>query len=48
MSTGWMLDDGPFGILARLYDPSWKWRPASFHLAGSVAGAASQDQSGRR
>lgn len=46
--NGWMLDDGPFGILARLNNASWNWQPASFHLADSVASATIQDKSGKR
>lgn len=48
MISGWMLDDGPFGILARMAGPSWAWKPASFHLAESVVQGAALDKSGRR
>lgn len=46
--TRWMLDDGPFGILARCADASWSWRPSSFYVADTVAKGASKDKSGRR
>lgn len=48
MKSGWMLDDGPLGILARVAQPSWGWKPASFHLAESVAMCTALDKSGRR
>jgi hypothetical protein len=44
----WLLDDGPFGILAQEFDPGWSWPPSVIHLVGEVARAASRDRSGRR
>jgi hypothetical protein len=46
--TVWVLDDGPFGILAKHYNPSWSWPARSLHIVEEVASAAPQDKSGRR
>ena len=44
----WVLDDGPFGALARIFDPTWQWPPATLHLVREVASGAKFDKSGRR
>jgi len=44
----WLLDDGPFGLLGRHFDPAWAWPAATLHLIREVAASAPRDQSGRR
>lgn len=46
--TFWVLDDGPFGTLAKHYSAAWSWPARSLHTVAEVASAASLDQSGRR
>jgi hypothetical protein len=46
--TMWVLDDGPFSTLARVYSDAWNWPADSLHVVDEVAAAASQDRSGRR
>jgi hypothetical protein len=46
--TPWLLDDGPFGLLAQVYDPTWAWPANTLHVVHDVAKAAKLDQSGRR
>jgi hypothetical protein len=48
MSTEWLVDDGPFGELARVFDPGWSWPAGTLHLVEEVASAAVLDKSGRR
>ncbi|MCC7385968.1 MAG: hypothetical protein IT384_29235 [Deltaproteobacteria bacterium] len=48
MSTIWVLDDGPFGLLARFFDPNQSWPAAVLHLVEEVAASAQNDKSGRR
>lgn len=44
----WLLDDGPFGTLARFFDPSSAFVSGTLHVAEAVAAGAVTDQSGRR
>jgi hypothetical protein len=44
----WVLDDGPFGLLAKNFDSSWSWPALCLHVVEEVASAAPQDRSGRR
>jgi hypothetical protein len=44
----WVLDDGPFGTLARHHDASWHWPESALHLVSEVAMGAQHDKSGRR
>jgi hypothetical protein len=46
--TFWVLDDGPFGTLAKHYNAGWSWPARSLHTVAEVASAAPRDQSGRR
>jgi hypothetical protein len=46
--TRWVLDDGPFGLLAMACGPTWRWKPSSFHLTQAIAAGAANDRSGRR
>ncbi len=48
MSTEWLVDDGPFGELARLFDPQWNWPAGTLHMVEEVSSAAALDKSGRR
>jgi hypothetical protein len=44
----WLLDDGPLGLLARHFDPTWSWPAATLHVMKEVASGAPADKSGRR
>jgi hypothetical protein len=44
----WLLDDGPFGLLAKNLNPSWNWPASCLHIVKEVALAAQEDRSGRR
>jgi hypothetical protein len=44
----WVVDDGPFGVLARYFEPSWPWGARTLEVVESVAAGASADKSGRR
>ncbi|HEY4159822.1 MAG TPA: hypothetical protein VGM29_17045 [Polyangiaceae bacterium] len=44
----WLLDDGPFGQLAREFQPKWDWPAATLGVVDVVAQAAAKDKSGRR
>lgn len=44
----WLIDDGPFGELARIFQPNWAWPAGTLHVVEEVSAAASQDKSGRR
>lgn len=44
----WVLDDGPFGLLAREFDPTWEWPAPLLHVVDAVATNASRDKFGRR
>lgn len=46
--TMWLLDDGPFGVLARAYDLNWSWPESVFTVVREVADGALNDKSGRR
>ena len=46
--SSWVLDDGPFGRLARQFDAGWRWPPQTFHVVEQVAAAAKNDRTGRR
>lgn len=46
--TFWVLDDGPFGSLAKHYNRVWSWPARFLHTVAEVASAASLDRSGRR
>lgn len=44
----WVLDDGPFGMLAQHFNPGWVWSPELLEVVESVAAGAAADKSGRR
>lgn len=44
----WMLDDGPFGVLAQHFDPGWAWPTGSLFVVREVADGAPNDRYGRR
>ncbi len=44
----WVLDDGPFGLLATQADLSAPWPSSALHVVAEVADSARLDQSGRR
>jgi hypothetical protein len=44
----WLVDDGPFGLLALEFNPSWSWPAATLHVVQEVAAGAAGDRSGRR
>jgi len=46
--VNWLVDDGPFGLLALERDPTWRWPTATLHIVQEVAAAAENDRSGRR
>lgn len=46
--TTWIVDDGPLGDLAGLFDASWSWPAATLHVVETVARGAAKDKSGRR
>lgn len=46
--TVWVVDDGPFGSLAKHYNAAWSWPARFLHTVAEVAMAASHDKSGRR
>lgn len=43
-----LLDDGPLGLLAQHYDPTWRWPADALHVMEAVAKGAALDKSGRR
>ena len=44
----WLIDDGPFGLLARVLDHRWDWPASTLHMARAVADGGARDKSGRR
>ena len=44
----WVLDDGPFGTLARHWDDRWRWPASALHIVRDVASGSQYDKSGRR
>jgi hypothetical protein len=44
----WVVDDGPLGLLARVFNPDWRWRANALEIVESVAAGAQNDRSGRR
>lgn len=44
----WVLDDGPFGLHARVVAPSETWPAGRLHVSEDVAANAHKDRSGRR
>jgi hypothetical protein len=44
----WLLDDGPLGLLARIFDPRWSWPAGALGVVREVADGATNDKSGRR
>jgi hypothetical protein len=48
MTTKWLLDDGPFGLLAMVNPGNWNWPADALHVVEEVAVSAAKDKSGRR
>lgn len=46
--TTWIVDDGPLGDLATVFDASWSWPADTLHVVETVARGAAKDKSGRR
>jgi len=46
--TAWVVDDGPFGDLARHFNSAWAWPGSTLCIVEEVALATTQDRSGRR
>jgi len=44
----WLVDDGPFGELARQFDPAWSWPAGTLHVMEEVSSGAIEDRSKRR
>ncbi|HQY64644.1 MAG TPA: hypothetical protein PK141_24765 [Polyangiaceae bacterium] len=44
----WLVDDGPLGLLARTWGPSWSWPESAITVVREVADGAASDKSGRR
>ncbi|HEU4539439.1 MAG TPA: hypothetical protein VFS00_35210 [Polyangiaceae bacterium] len=44
----WLLDDGPFWVLSRFFDPAWAWPEGLMAVVREVADAAKRDKTGRR
>ena len=44
----WLLDDGPFGLLAGVFDAAWTWPEDTIAVVREVADSAPLDKSERR
>lgn len=46
--TTWVVDDGPLGKLAQIFDDGWTWPAETAHVLQAVVEGAAFDHSGRR